>query len=56
MAKMLDAFNATNNRHKKVDNAISKGYDLIKFVNNECLLFINVRLRRNRVYSISWKR
>lgn len=55
MAKMLDAFNTANSRHKKeVDNAISKGYDLIKFVNNGCCCY-ECALRRNRVYSISGK-
>ena len=55
MAKMIDSYKTANFRHKReVASAISKGYDLIKFVDqgsccHECAL------RRNRVYSISGK-
>lgn len=55
MSTMLDAFRSANSRHKKeVNDAISKGFDLIKFVNNGSCCY-ECALRRNRVYSISGK-
>lgn len=53
MGTMADAFKNANSRHKReVENAISKGYDLIKFANNGSCCY-ECALRRNRVYSIS---